>query len=648
MTNKFPNITSPITLAGLTLKNRIFSAPISMGLDPNEHFTKENINFFKLRAMGGAALVTIGEGMVDLETGRSHPQQIGLNNPSNLPDLINVVDAIHSGKAAASIELDHGGALSEPDFIPGRKPMGPSGYVNERGIEIAEMTEEEMYYVADKFASAAVNAKSCGFDMVMIHCGHGWLLHQFISPNINHRTDKWGGSLENRMRFPLLVIQKIRMAVGNDFPIEVRISGSERFKGGYDIEEGVEIAKMLDDVVDLIHVSAGTKYDIFSSILMTPGVFQSDMENGYLAAEIKKHVNTPVVTVGAFNIPEDMEKFLAEGHADCIALGRALMADPFLPQKIIDGKPEEITPCLRCMECFHTGILEGVIRCTVNPYIGREAEILHPIPANVRKKVLIAGGGPSGMEAALLAHERGHEVILCEAKEKLGALGYTDKDTDFKIPMRRYRDSQVQKVKALPIDIRLNTRVTKELVNEIKPDTLIAAVGSEPASISVSGAEGENVLQAAYITEESKIGERVVIIGGGLIGCEEAIDLARKGHKVTIVEMFSELATECGFVYKINLMNHMMKEKNIMPATGMQCTRITKEGVYAVDGNNKENFFPADTVVVAIGMHSKSSEVETLRPMVPEFYVIGDAMRARKIRLGVQEAYDAVIALGMM
>ncbi len=645
----YPHLCAPITLAGLTLKNRMFSSPTSLAeLGPDEHYSKENLEYYKLRALGGAAVVPVGDVMVDLDTGRSHPQQVGINDPAAAPYMCAMADAIHSGGAAACVQIDHGGALCSPEFIGGKNAFGPSGYVDDWGDEVEEMTEEQIEWVADKYAEAAANAKAFGFDMVMIHGGHGWLLHQFISPVTNHRTDKWGGSLENRMRFPLLVIEKVRAAVGRAFPIEIRISGSERFEGGYGIEEGVEIAKMLDGKVDLIHVSAGTQEDEFSAVLMHPGAFQKDMENANLAAEIKKHVKTPVLSVGAFNMPDDMEQFLADGHADCIAMGRALVADPFLPRKVLAGRPEEITPCIRCGECQSGMMRSGVMRCTVNPYIGRECDVFHPLPVYAHKKILIAGGGPAGMEAALLAHERGHEVVLCEASEKLGALNYADNGADFKRPMRRWRDHQVAKVLRSGVEVRLSTRVTKEIVDEVKPDVLIAAVGSEPFAIPVPGHDGENVFFGAYLTDETPVGHKVVVIGGGMVGCEEAVSLARKGHEVTIVEMLDTLAAECGRMHRIALMHELNVNERIVQAPGMRCTRITPEGVYAADKENVEHFFPCDTVIMAAGMRARSAEVEALRPLVKEFYVIGDARKASKIMMANRDAYDVVTTLGWM
>ena len=643
----YSHLFQPLQLAGLTLKNRILSAPTSLAeLGPGEHYSKSNFDYYRLRAAGGAALVTVGDVIVDIDTGRSHPQQVGMNDPSIIPYLVEMADTIHTGGAAASIELDHGGALCSPEFLGGKNAIGPSGYVDEWGDTVEEMTEEQIYAVADAFGEAAALAKDCGFDMVMIHAGHGWLLHQFISEITNHRTDQWGGSFENRMRFPLLVVEKVRQAVGKSFPIDIRISGSERMPGGYGIETGIEIAKALDGKVDLIHVSAGTQQDAYSAVLMHPGAFQKHGENSALAAEIKKHVKTPVCTVGAFSQPDKMEDFLAQGGADCIALGRALIADPFLPKKLLRGQEADITPCLRCGECQSGMMKNRVLRCAVNPIIGREEQFFHPIPTRQQRRVLIAGGGPAGLQAAITAWERGHSVVLCEKSDRLGGLKYAD-NADFKANIARYRDFMASKVSHLPVEVRLNTTVTEEIVREVKPDVLLIAVGAQPWMLPVPRDEGVPVIFGADLRKDTPVGHRVVVVGGGLIGSEEGLALAREGHEVTILEMQEELAPDCGRMHRINLLHQIETQTNLTAATGHKCTAITAQGVSALDGDGNEVFFPADTVVMAAGMKPDAAEVERLRALVPESYVLGDAFRARQIGQATRDAYHAIIDLGL-
>ncbi len=647
MNKNYPLLLSPIKLAGLTLKNRIFSAPTSLAeLGPDTKYTKENLEYYKLRAAGGAAVVCVGEVIVDLENGQSHPQQIGIDDPGNSTTFCQLVDTIHSHGAAASAELDHGGALCAPEFL-GKMPAGPSAYVDDWGDEVRAMTEEEILEAAKRFGQAAANAKRYGFDMVTVHAGHGWLIHQFISPLTNFRTDKWGGSIENRLRFLLLCIDEIRAAVGKNFPIEVRISGSERIEGGYDLDTGVEIAKALDGKVDLIHVSAGTQQVDYSCVKMHPGPFEHDMENRNLAAEIKKHVKIPVCSVGAYNFPEQMEDAIASGDADCIALGRALVADPFLPKKIIEGREKDIRPCLRCSDCMSSMIAFKGMRCAVNPIIGRECDAFHPLPVNQKKKVLIAGGGPAGMQAALTAVERGHQVVLCEERDKLGgALKFADNGAPNKLTMKRYRDSQIRKVMESGAEVRLNTKVTKAVVDEVQPDVLIAAVGALPVTPPIPGAKGENVIFGADLMADTPLGKNVVVIGGGMIGCEESVYLSDLGHNVTIVEMQNDIAADC-LKYPFLWLHHEVEARNIRVLTSASCTEITPDSVTVRKEDGSVEQIPCDNVVMAAGTRARSDVVEELRPLCDQFYIVGDAKVAKNVMMAVRDGYDAVVDMGL-
>ena len=402
--------------------------------------------------------------------------------------------------------------------------------------------------------------------------------------------------------------------------------------------------------MDLIHVSAGTQQVDYSCVKMHPGPFENDMENLNLAAEIKKHVTkTPVLTVGAFNFPEQMEQVLEEGKADAVALGRALVADPFLPKKIIEGREKDIRPCLRCSDCMSSMIAFRGMRCAVNPVIGRECEVFHPIPVNRHRKVLIAGGGPAGMEAALTAAEKGHEVVLCEERDVLGgALKFADNGAHNKLTMKRYRDSQIRKVIEHPgIEVRLNTRVDEAVVADVKPDVLIAAVGALPVTPPIPGAAGENVIFGADLLADTPLGKNVVVIGGGMIGCEESIYLTDLGHRVTIVELQDDIAADC-LKYPFLWLHHEVENRDIRVLTSSSCTQITDTSVTVKNlSTGDEETFPCDSVVLAAGTRARSDEVERLRPLVNSFYVVGDAKIAKNVMMAVRDGYDAVVDMGL-
>ncbi|MDR0518465.1 MAG: FAD-dependent oxidoreductase [Clostridiales Family XIII bacterium] len=643
---------TPLNIGGLTLKNRLLSAPTSLAqLSPEGYLTPESIRYYELRAAGGCAAVTVGDAVVKGATGRSHPSQILLDDEGSVFSLTQVADAIHSHGAAASIELDHGGALCDAAFVVDGRPRGPSDIILDWGACVYALSETEIEEIADDFAHGAEIIKRCGFDMLMIHGGHGWLLHQFLSPLTNKRTDKYGGSIENRMRFPLLVIERVRAAVGRDFPIEFRMSADERMPDGFDCygaDTGIRIAEMLDGNVDLIHVSVGNNYHWESTVLMHPGCFQMQGENSHYATEIKRHVNTPVTTVGAFTDVDFMESFIKSGGADAIALGRALIADPFLPKKALLGRADDITPCLRCGECQGSMWATRTIRCSVNPLIGREYVYFSPPPiAETKKRVLVAGGGPGGLTAATESAKRGHDVVLCDSAEALGGALFFADGVGFKESIVRLRKVLSKRAEDAGIDIRLGTYADKDFMEQEKPDVVIAAVGSVPIVPPIAGADAPHVLLGANIRADTEIGHRVVIIGGGLIGCEIGLHLAEDGHEVTIIEMQDEVAPEATPLHRHGLLMRIRKVESIRVETGLRATSIEQGCVRAESKTGTERVFDTDTIILSAGMKANTDEIETLRDLAPEFYQIGDCRKARRIMQAIAEGYDAAVDISL-
>ncbi|TRO62867.1 FAD-dependent oxidoreductase [Candidatus Bathyarchaeota archaeon] len=641
----FPNLFTPLKLGPYTLRNRIEAAPMGMHGTPEGYISPDATAYYELRAKGGAAIVCLGESMIDSK-GTSHGRVTPLDDPGILPSLIATTDAIKRHGAVSSIELLHAGIRSR-SLRPDGAVYGPSAGTSFYGKQIIEMGEEEIQKVVSSFGDAAEMAKLGGVQMCMIHGGHGWLLSQWFSTLHNHRTDKYGGSIENRARIALMIIEDIRKKCGRSFPIEIRLSGDEFTENGMTIEETVELAKVLDGKVDMIHLSAATFNDRAAGLRMFPSVFLPRGCNVYLAEAVKKAVKTPVNAVGALNDPIQMEEILETGKADMVTLGRALLADPYLPEKARKGNESDITPCIRCNYCISQNFTpyvkypRGIVRCVVNPIIGRELESRFVQVSSGKKKVMIVGGGPGGMQAAITAADRGHEVTLCEQSNRLGGtLLYAEREY-FKQDTKKLVEVLAQRVRERPIELMMETEVTPEFVREISPDVLIAAVGAEPIIPNIPGVDNKNVVIAASMYNEDAIGEKVVVIGGGLVGCEEGLHLAHTGKNVTIVEMLEKAAPDAPYLHWLGLMKEL--EKSVKLETRVKCTKITEEGVHAVNEKGEELFYPADTILLAVGLRAKTATVESLRNTAPDFSVIGDCLQPATVMEAIHLGYFAAM-----
>lgn len=646
MKPKYPHLCSPIKIGNVTFRNRMFAAPVG-GTDITADCSvgPRTPAFYEMKAKGGAASVTASELVVHPATDASHMFHLNLTTPGNLASWTWVADAIMRHGAVPSIELSHSGQyagtyLVDKDKKKGLSQFGPSDWVRPDGIPVKALTKEQIDDIVKAYGDAAALAKRVGFQMVMVHCGHGWLINQFLSPAFNHRTDEYGGSFENRIRFAREVLTSVRKAVGPGFPIEMRMSGSELFDGGYTLEDGVEIAKAMEDLVDLIHVSAGSYQ--FGFFTTHPSMFSDHGCNVYLAAEIKKHVKVPVATIGALNDPAQMEEIIASGKADVVEMTRALLADAELPNKVIAGRDEEIVRCLRCFTCMAERPTTGTRRCTVNPLIGRECEGMEVKPAAKSKKVLIVGGGVAGMKAAVTAAQRGHKVILCEKSDALGGILKSEQAIPFKYEMYQLSLSLGKQMEAEGVDIRLNTCVTPELVEEIAPDAMILAVGSNPIVPPLPGMDGKNVVIVNdYYLRKDEVEDTVVVLGGGLAGCECAVHLGMDGKKVHLVEMRDTLAPDCNIRHRPILMKQV--EQYVTAHTNCQGLRVTEEGLICRNAEGEEVLIPGKTVVCAVGQRANRAAVDELRGCAPWVREIGDCARVSNITNAIYQGYHAAL-----
>lgn len=647
--SKYPHLFAPIRVRNVYIKNRVESAPMSpSGEVP--FYTREAYEMYNSIAKGGAGIVTLGEAGVHSLTDHAHPAMPHLDDENLLPSLIQTVDTVHKWGALASIELTHSGCrakgafLAEGGYVIGPSPMEENLY----GDKVIEMDEDMMNVIADAYAQAAYMAEFAGCDMVNIHGGHGWLISQFLSDLNNHRTDKYGGSIENKARFPLMIVDRIRQKCPN-LIIEFRLSGVEETEGGITIDETVEFAKMLDGKVDIIHVSAATFHDTGSAARMFPTVFYPRGCNVENASKIKAVVKKSLVSVvGGINDPDFMEAALADGKADFVVVGRQFIADPDWVVKARTGRADEISKCIRCETCISAGFIphvpfsSGVLRCSVNPAWGREYENTRKEEKPERlKKVLVAGGGPGGMEAAMTAARRGHTVVLCEKSDHLAAnLDYA-KQISFKHDIVDFLKSMVVRAQRTPnLEIRLDTEVTEELIRAEKPDVIIAACGSEPVTPPVPGLDRPIV---HHITDLYKkhlsIGKKVVIIGGGLAGCEEGLGLAWEGHDVSIVEMKDGLAKDAPYIHWRHLLTKL--DESVHSYCSAKVLSVEENGVKIADAEGKEQLLEADTVLVAAGMRGTSEHFDSWHELADEVIVVGDCRKASKILEAMRTGYCA-------
>ena len=554
-----------------------------------------------------------------------------------------LTDAIHFYGAKASLELlgfSYHGRNYKGELV--------SYSVNgEEGTQILDKAAMES--IASIYADAAENALKCGFDMILIHGGHGLILSQMLSPKFNTRTDEFGGCLENRAKFPIMILDAIRARVGKKLLIEYRISGSEL--GGDDCftpDDCVAFLEMVQDKIDIAHISAGSFFTDTEHI-MHPNNFLLPGHNTYLAEYVKKSgkIHIPILTLGAYQQPKDIEAALAAGKADIVAMARGTIADAALVNKSRKGKEDEIIPCIKCFHCLDYR-RAATFGCSVNPTVGREARlpVLVP-PKEETKKVVIIGGGPAGMEAAVTAKQRGHEVILLEKNSVLGGKLNFSRQVPFKRDLCKFMDYLIHMVEKTGVDVRLNTEATVELVESLEPDVVIAAVGAKALVPPIPGVDGANVITAEEAYRKVKagedIGQKIAVLGGGDVGCETAVYLAQEaGKTVSLVEMTDTLAAASCAIPRTAITKEI--ETCVDAHTGSRCTGITKDGITYVDAEG-EHSIQADTVVLSAGMVPQKAQAEAFRMIAGEFFPIGDCVKANNVRTAVRTGYDSAIQL---
>ena len=629
-------------IGSIVTKNRIVMCPMGTGrLSEQEGGLQRVIDYYVARAAGGVGLIITGASIVDtsLEAGFAQQPSTGIETREHLDYLRKLCHQVHQHGAKIAIQLSPGfGRLTTSPTTPPH-PVSASEvpcFWNPRVIT-RQLEVEEIERLVKACGTGAANAKAAGADAVEIHGYGGYLIDQFQTALWNKRTDKYGGDLDGRLRFSLEIIAAIRNAVGPDFPILFKFTPAHYVNGGRELEEGLEIVKRLEDAgIDALHVDLGS-YEVWYRVI--PCMYEPPASHIHLSAAVKGVVKIPVIAHGKLGIPEVAEKVLEQAQADFVALGRPLLADPEWPLKVQEGRLDDIKPCIGDMEgCLTATGPVPYVSCSVNPQTGAEKEYTL-LPAETRKSILVIGGGPAGMEAARVAAIRGHQVTLWERSAQLGGTMRPASVPEFKQDIRRLIDYLSTQVNKLGIKVELEQEATPELVQQLSPDVVILATGGVPAIPPIPGIEGDNVCTAVdVLLGREDPGERVIVAGGGMVGCETAVYLSRQGKKVTVVEMMPKLVPEgASFIAKMGLLN-LVKESDVEVLTSTKLLEVTGEGT-VVASDSVERVLKADSVILALGFRPLSWLRDALEGKVPELHVIGDCNQPRKILDAMWEGF---------
>ena len=633
----FPQLFTPGKIGSLLIKNRVVMPSMFTNLASIDGtVTERMLQYYSARARGGVGLIIVEVANIDFPSGKQGFNELRIDEPRFLAGLNELVEGIHAYQTKAFIQLFHAGRQTTPLITQGHQPVAPSPIAcRVIGFTPRELTQEEIQQLEDKFVTGAINAKLAGFDGIELHAAHGYLLSSFLSPFSNKRRDAYGGSLENRMRFLLKIIDRIRETVG-EMPISVRFNASDFLSGGIELEEGVEIAQRLEEAgIDALNVSSGMYESGLTSI---ESVSYEEGWRVYLAEAVKKAVSIPVIAGGVIRTPQTAETVLEEGKADFIFIGRGLLADAEWANKARAGKIEEIRPCVSCNTCINRDFLGLQIRCAVNPYTGREARFRMTKTTNP-KRIWIIGAGPAGLQAAIALSNKGHRVELIEKGDQLGGLVNLAQLPLYKCRLGQFKEYLIREVNKRPIKVKLNTTFDQNYVQDNPPDMIVLATGSIPIIPDIRGLDQIEVyaIEDILMYSSSIRNKKFIVIGGGRNGCEVAEVLATKGNEVTIIEMKETLAEDMEKKNRRDLLNRL-KAHQIYWLVNHQVVGVENGKVIALDLKSQvEVTLEADGVVPAAGYTPENTLYETITEWGPEVRIIGDALRVRGIEAAIFE-----------
>jgi len=624
---EYRRLFQPGQIGRMQLKNRLVMPAMGTGYaDAQGHVSAWSKRYYGERAKGGVGLI-ITEVTTVVPTGGS---QLSVADDECIPGLSELAEVIHKGGAKTALQLWHSGTQHLVADTP-PETVGPSPIPNPYGEIPRQLAAEEIQDIVRRFAAGAVRAQKAGFDAVEIHGAHGYLIAQFLSAANNQRRDEYGGSLENRARFLLEVIRAIRGAVGPDFPVWCRINAQEYLPGGNQIADTRLVAQWAEAAgANAIHASArGFAFHGSATIPQQPGILAP------LAAAIKEVVGVPVIAVARLD-HELGERILAEGGADFIAMGRRLIADPWIHQKVFEGRTEDVNPCIACNECIDFLPVRR-LRCAVNPAVGtlEENDIQ---PSDRAKKVVVVGAGPAGLKAATTAALRGHRVTLVEKSSNLGGQLNLAAIPPEKGDIAKLVSYLAFQTKKAGVRVETNTEATFDYLSRLEPDVVVFATGAVPQRTGIPGAHGANVVDAADVLQEKvHVGQEVVVIGGGMVGCETAHFLATKGKHVTIVELLEVLASKMSVAARARHVS-LLADSGVRMVTGARCQEI-RENELVIAVNGQQQIITADAFVLATGYDPDVSLYRETKDKIPETHLIGDALEPRNLGEAIRDGF---------
>ncbi len=626
---------SSFTLKGLKFKNRIVMPSLaSFLIEEDGRITDRTVEHYRRRAAGGPSMITMEACAVSPE-GIVSPHQARIHDDSLIDGLRRIADAIKEEGAIAAIQIHHGGRQTSYKVI-GRRPLAPSPLPcpTIRG-EVEPLSISQIKRLVKSFGDAAERAVSAGYQLIEIHGAHGYLINQFLSRFSNIRDDEYGGDIEGRSRFAVEIIKEVRKRVGKDFPLSFKISAQEFVPNGLTVEESIEILKILiKEGIDIVSVSAGndaTPEWICQPMFMKPACLTDS------AKKIKDSLGIPVMAVGRINDPFIADSIIKEGKSDLVCIGRGLLADPEMPKKAKEGRFEDIRTCIACNTCMESIFRRGRVECLVNPTLGREKEMAIR-PAKKPKKIMVVGGGPGGLNVSWVAAKRGHKVLLFEKGSYLGGQLLLGSITFYKKGLMKLVEFLINQVKKTGVEYHLNYEVTINTVKEIGPDAVVLATGSIPIRPQIKGLDDKMVSDIRDILNgDIPAKKRTIIVGGGATGCELALHLSDYGSEVILVEKMANIGAQIESITR-KMILRKLKENNVTILTESHVSRANSEGVFIIDRDGVERFYPVERIVFAVGNRSYNELYNEIKALKIPVFQIGDCLEPRSAKTAIYEA----------